>query len=216
MHLQMQLGQRLQQGMVIQLTMGQKVEMKLRLIEAVRGENVRIKFDCGGLMSEARGCGYKLTAEELIKGFTRDPNDTTTVCPRCERRFQPMLRFLHATDSGGEVNFMCANQAKHRLEARGDLYARQTPDEIRRAEAALYYSLVFHYGTLKKAFSEIGIDYSAKEFDDWAARIRPFLGEVPDTLIAEVSGVKAHQVSALRKKLKIESFNKRHIAEAEE
>jgi hypothetical protein len=181
------------------LEMSQKITMKCDLIEAMHGAKVRLKYGCPS-------CSHQLTAEELLKGFTNDPLDTSTKCPNCDERFQPLLAFSVGTNSDGEIYFMCANQAKYRLEQKGDAFSRMMPDEIRKREPMMYYSVLFHFGTLKNAFAKISIDYSAMEVRDWEVRVRPFLGEMPDGIIAEVAGVSVSQIRNLRKRLKIPHF----------
>lgn len=203
--LTLQLTPQLQMNISQKIELSQKIEIKVRLIEALHGTTIRLQYDCGGFQ-RMLGCGYKLSAEELLKGFTTDPSDTSSMCPKCKKRFQPILTYSVGRGGSGEIIFMCANQAKVRLEARGDLLSRMEPDEILKKEPALFHSILFHFGNLKNAFLKIGIDYSDMEKRGWESRVRPFLGEAPDSLIAEVAGVRVTEVRNLRKKFKIPAF----------
>src|SRR3989344_2577748 len=42
-------------------------------------------------MGTCPACPRKLTPTEIIRGFNQDPNDFTTCCSECGRRFEPML-----------------------------------------------------------------------------------------------------------------------------
>jgi hypothetical protein len=209
----MHLGMTLHMAPELRMTIGykldlsQKIEIKMNLIQAFHDTQMKLRYECGGF-NRGLGCGYTLSAEELLKGFTSNPSDTSTVCPKCKKRFQPILKFTIGTGASGdgEIYFMCSDQAKFRLEARGDAFSQLEPDEIRKKEPAMFHSLLFHFGNLKNAFLKIGIDYSAMEKKDWESRVRPFLGEAPDSLIAEVAGVKVSEVRNLRKKLKVPPF----------
>lgn len=180
-----------------------KISLRLRLIEGLRGETIQLKLDCGGIAS---GCGYKLTPAEIVKGFTKDPLDTTTVCPKCERRFQPNLRFVFGRDATGEIHFMCKEQAVHMLKDRPDAFSRMSPEELRKSHPKMYYSLVFHFGSLEAAFRSIGFDYRDMSRKGWEEKVYPFLGEAPDSMIAEIAGVPVSDIRRLRKKHKIKAY----------
>ncbi len=88
------------------------------------------------------------------------------------------------------------------------------PQEFERKYSAVYHSALAHYGTLRNAFSKIGIDYFYTELTDPMEKLTPFLGRLPDTIIAEVSGLTAKAIGKFRRNLGISVCTRRKILEA--
>lgn len=155
-------------------------------------------------------CNYRLSAVEILKGFNRDSNDYTTLCVRCNHRFQPRLIEHHRTGSA-ELPFFCQAQALEQLKRIGNTVS---PDVISKDSPAVYHSLIVHCGTIKAAFQRIGLPYSFKERfrekKDWKEKILPFLGQMPDTVIADCTGLSSSTIRRVRKKEGIPSFAKQN------
>jgi hypothetical protein len=69
------------------------------------------------------------------------------------------------------------------------------PEQIARDNPAIYRSAIFHHGNLKNAFKAIGIEYTLEKAVDWENKIGPFLGQLPDTLIAHTAGISVRRVN---------------------
>jgi hypothetical protein len=92
-----------------------------------------------------------------------------------------------------------------------------SPKEFEEQQPAIYHSAVVHNGTLKAAFAKSGITYGFVEITDPAVKVTPFLGRLPDTVIAEVSGLKLSTVRRLRQKHHIQACTQRSLlGEAQE
>lgn len=155
-------------------------------------------------------CNYKLSKMEILKGFNRDPNDYTTLCVRCKHRFEPRL-ITYGRTGGAELPFYCLFQAVEQLRRIGNSVS---PDVISKDHPAVYHSLIVHCGTIKAAFERIGFPYPFKERfkekEDWKEKILPFLGQMPDAVIADCTGLSSSTIGRVRKREKIPSFTERN------
>lgn len=153
------------------------------------------------------GCGYKLTPTEVLQGFTRDPNDYTTQCPRtvCKERF-PARQVLKTQGTRLELPFYCAVQTLAQLPELQKL----SPEEIKKDHGAIFHSAVYHFGNIQKAFEECGVRYAftLSESPDWREKALDFLGQIPDTVIASFAGVLVKEVRKLRKEKGFSAWNK--------
>lgn len=68
----------------------------------------------------------------------------------------------------------------------------QTPLSLFQADQTLYVNAMHNYGSLVGAFAAAGIQYMNPALEHWQAHIVDFLGILPDTEIAEVTG-RTHQ-----------------------
>lgn len=187
--------QTLTQAQRQEIVQSQTLMIRLELISALRGgtDNYKPEAHC-------TECHRDLTPLEIMKGFNTDPNDFTTECTGCKNRFQPKLIWRNLAGSA-EIPFYCD------LQAQAQLPGLQTmgPEIFQKEYPALYHSVIVHNGTLKTAFAQLGIIYDFQEIIDPTVKIRPFLGRLPDTVIAELSGVKLSTVRRLRQKHGIEA-----------
>jgi hypothetical protein len=192
----MEMGQRQVLSQRQSMSIEQKLDMRMALLAALHsGEDVVLSPK-----AQCPSCSYKLEPVEIVRGFRRDPLDTTTKCPECACRFQPIFRGSLGGDSYYEVHFMCAMQT---LEALGDAESRLPPAALRKANPRAYYSALFHYGTVKEAFKAKGWDYAYDQTHGWEDKVAAFLGEIPDSIIASTVGVPVQKVTAFRRKLGI-------------
>jgi len=179
----------------------QSINLRLELLKAIREEEYRPSATCPK-------CSRKLTPVEIIRGFNQDPNDYTTCCTQCGHRFEPRL-ICHFDSGRAELPFFCSCQTLGQMSGKEHL----TPQEFAKKHPAIYRSAIVHHGGVRKAFSKIGIDYPYKEVDEWKAKIEPFLGRLPDTVIAESVDVSPSTVRRYRSKLGISCFSKQKMLE---
>ena len=150
-------------------------------------------------------CGHELSVSEILKGFVEDPLDRNTTCPNCEHRF--LARFVSKSlASSIEIMLLCKSQTLYDL---GRAEMREMM-EMERENASLYHSALFHFGTLTSAYAAIGITYPYDEVFDVRKKVELFLGCMPDTIIAEISGLSRHVIFRMRKKERIAAFDPKH------
>ncbi|MFH2063286.1 MAG: hypothetical protein ABIJ46_03985 [bacterium] len=187
-------------------------KQKLKLAEVTAQLLLDLSEEFHGLKFEPTAscpqCGRKLKLLEILNGFRNDPTDVTTRCPSCARRFQPSLKNF-GRFSSIEVSYFCPVQTLDRLESLAGL----SVEEIRKTNPSVYYSALAHFGGLKQAFAKLGITYDKEKEIDWRKAVEPYLGKLPDPVIAEHAGVKTYQVGYLRRKLGLPAYSKRQALE---
>lgn len=162
--------------------------LRMELVQALRAEKYEPQAECPK-------CHHKLTPVEILRGFNRDPNDFTTACSSCGHRFEPRL-ICFGEGTSVELPFWCRSQILHHLEGK----ITWPPEQLAREEPAVYRSAIVHFGTIKAAFRQIGADYPFEEISDWRHIIQPFLGRMPDTMIADCIGMSAATIGRIRRK----------------
>lgn len=178
--------------------------MMIQLAAALQGEKYRPRAECPK-------CGRKLTSFEILRGFGTDPNNFDTTCTGCGKKFRPSLVAFGAA-STIELPFYCAVQVLPLLEK----YAQTAPLKVKDDEPAVYRSAIAHYGTLKNAFTKLGIKYDFEEIPDWRDKVVPFLGRLYDGTIAKLIGVSPEVISRLRNNLRIPRATKQSMLEEAE
>lgn len=176
------------------------IQVRLEIVEAVWGAKYSPRAKCPA----GAGCGRELTAFEILQGFRDDPTDYTTACPGCGYRFQPILRTTFSTGSA-EIPFYCALQTLEGLRGKESL----SYDDLNKKHASLLHSASVHFGNISAAFEKIGCDYPLDVNLAWKEKVRPFLGKVPDTVIAEIVGTSRSSVRRLRVKHGIDVYRAR-------
>lgn len=194
----------------VRLTMGQSIQiaqatlqLRFGLVEAVHGEEYKPVGECPK-------CHHVLAQFEIMQGFNTDPNDYSTGCPKCKARFEPRLRM--ATREGyAEYAFFCPSQTLAQLPA-----LQHIPyDELRTKHAAVCNSAKVHFGGLKQAFAKAGVAYAFAPALEWRNQVLPFLGKLPDTVIAELVDATRRAIGVLRKEKGIPRYNLRqHLVNA--
>lgn len=176
--------------------------LRMNLVGILRGEQYVPKAQCPE-------CSKDMSPAEIIAGFNNDPQDFTTMCPKCKCRF-PANIICFGNGTKIELPFYCDIQTVEQLRDKEFL----SPAEIARQYPAIYRSAIAHRGGLVQAFAIIGIDYPFKEeLSGWKNKIRPFLGRMTDKMIAEVVGVSSATIAKMRKELDIPRFTMRVVAE---
>ena len=197
--LSLQITQRLTQQ--LRLSAAERHIMLMTLVQGIQGKQMNTKGSC-------LHCGFSLSKEDILKGFLDDPEDTTTKCPRCEKRFQPHL--IHKDPYGSyQVNFLCPGQTLHRLEdgKMSDL----KPKEIEKVNASLYHSVLANFGTLYAAFKKFGVAYEYDKQQNWREKARPFLGKYPDCMIADCVGISRASVQKYRQSIHVNSWQENAV-----
>lgn len=196
------LGPRLEPKQAIRLSNKQKLEvknkllaLKLNLISNLNG----VIYTPGTLCPT---CKYKLTLVEVLKGYSGDPTNLHTTCPKCKEKF---IAKLHS--GAAELIWYCPDQALH--EIIGKQY--MTPAEILKWKPAVYHSILSHFGNIKNAFKKIGVEYNHKPLPDWQMIVRPFLGLIPDAEISRILGIKIYLVRELRQAMGITKYCKKKL-----
>lgn len=144
-------------------------------------------------------CSKVLSVAEIVIGFKNDLDDFTTVCPQCKHRFESTNLVDRRT--GEEHAFWCANQTLERLPGLEKL----EPEEIKVQHPHIYFSAIFHFGSLLNAFRQKHIEYRREKFD-WTTKARLCLGKVSDRDISAIFGVTTALVSEMRRKLHIDRY----------
>ena len=187
--------------LVLSTSQRQKVAAALllrreQMLIALRGDGFQPNAGCPE-------CSHVLTSLEILKGFSRDPYDYKTTCPKCSHRFP--ARFISRNDFGSiEVPFYCAEQTLEQIRHRQVF----SPEVWKEKFVGVYYSALYHFGCLAEAYKLLNIEYPFKENLDWKDRLAGFLGQVPDSYIAQYAGVSAREVSKYRKEMGIQKYSK--------
>ena len=86
----------------------------------------------------------------------------------------------------------------------------KTPEQIAQKYPSEYRSAVMHFGNLHEAFGILGIEYQfPRAALDWRNKVLAFVGKLPDTEIARVTGVSATTIRHWRQHHKIPAYNRR-------
>lgn len=200
-------------GMSLGLSMGLQMEqLQVRKIIITNEQELLIK---DLFLAELRGekyvpanncpvCEYNLAPFEILSGFLDNVDDFTTVCPKCRHRFPASLKH-YRYGSEATLPFLCSSQSLHQLESVDE---NLDPKEIKKIYPSLYHSLLYHFGTIRGAFAQIGIKYAHDEVKGWEKKIKAYLGKLPDYVIASFVGVSTYKIMRMRSKLGINIYQK--------
>ena len=197
------LGMRMTQKLAqsLHLSLEQRIKMqqfsfslRMDLIKAIRNERYEPKATCPS-------CAREMTPVEIINGFNHDPNDFTTACSGCGHRFEARL-ICFGNGVTVELPFYCGLQALEKLRGKQNL----SPEQLCRRLPGVYRSAIVHHGSIRRAFEELGIRYLFEEISDWKSKAGPFLGRMPDTIIADCVDASVKVIRAMRRKLGISRY----------
>lgn len=150
-------------------------------------------------------CEKQLKPAEIVKGFNRNPQDFTTRCPGCKRRFAPILVSSRSIGSI-EIPFYCALQTLGMLKP--EMIDIQF-EEFKRRMPTIYRSAFYHFGSLKAAFSRIKLSYKHEpRVSSWQKKVFSFLGRLPDKTIASSANVSVSEVRKLRKEKGVSPYRR--------
>lgn len=182
---------------VLRLTLEQRLQLRQKLQVLLFNREYRPSATCPR-------CDHKLSAVEILRGFNREPLDFTTRCPKCELRFEAKLA-INENSTNSVSGLLCPDQTLYALKQSD---SSLDANKIRVSQPSLFHSAIYNFGSLRFAFSKIGIDYSmpGTEKRELREKAIPFLGQAPDAEIARCVGVSAKTVGRWRKALDIERF----------
>lgn len=199
-----------------QLTQEQQQKLEVRITAVVAHVAIRIQIlqalHPGGRFQpngNCPSCGHEMSVEEILRGFSPDPRDTLTRCPKCKKRFQPQMVSRDSV-STTSIPFYCENQTVEKLRRLGHLAFEQLLKEY----PAVVTSARFYWGGVTKGFSLAGIVYKGEPKPTWRDKVKNFLGKCPDSVIAEVVGVSETSVRRFRKSEGVKSFTELQKAAA--
>ena len=200
MSFSIRLKQKLAQSLRLSLEQRIKIQqlafsLRMALIQELRGERYEPRATCPE-------CSREMTPVEIMKGFKQDPNDFTTCCSACGYRFEPIL-VCFGDGTSITIPFYCDMQTLSQLQRLG---AFLSPEQIESRNPGVYRSAIIHHGGLRRAFERIGIRYDFEEIHDWKSKVIPFLGRMPDTIIADCANASISTVRALRRKLGVSRY----------
>ena len=208
--LRMSLSPRLENR--VELKQRLSLEQKALTLNHIIGLRIDLAGSLAGVKyypeNSCPNCHYQLKLSEILKGYSEDPKDLRTTCPKCRTHFEAKLR-----SGAAQLRWYCPNQALYALQEGGNREVLK-PEEIEKWNHSVYHSLLTHFGSITNAFKKLGVNYTHGEVPNWHDRVRPFLGNLPDTMIAEIVGVGRSVINALRKSYGISAFNRRKLAES--
>lgn len=189
------------------LSLQQSHQIRLAMLRRRRALSVAI----AGTDYEPRGqcprCRYRLNHLEILQGFLPVVTDVTTKCPKCETRFKPVLFAKFGHGGRGEMGYLCPEQTVDGLKELSGF----TPEQIEKESPAVFHSAIVNFGSLKAAFAKLGLDYKLEPPQDWKSKVTPFLGRLPDAVIARYCGKSTSSVRRLRVKKRIAAFVYRDV-----
>lgn len=109
-------------------------------------------------------CGHELTEKEILAGFSDDPYDFRTTCPKCEEKFLSNLMIKRDDDkdvnSGKEkfeqVTFMCPNQTLNQMKTVKDARnGRIGITYLADHDRQLFYNIIRHWGTYENGLEAL-------------------------------------------------------------
>ena len=106
-------------------------------------------------------CNFELSEEQIRAGWSKNPNDYTTECPRCKSRFIAYFRLLEEDEEIAKLEFL---SPFHVFDAMEKMWAQQPgqskklgEDFLLKKDPLIYWNLIRRFGNYKKgraAFSK--------------------------------------------------------------
>lgn len=179
-------------------------QRRLDLVNAINDETYLPWATCGD-QGSTPGCGHSFSLLDIMRGFTNDPADRTTKCPKCGRRQNAILRRT-SDHSAAEIPFWCSHQTVVRLRD----YGPMSLADLQHKDAGTFHSAVVHFGSIANAYKQAGFsDYTQRDaLKGWEKIVEPCLGKMPDKMIAEVLGFTARRIGKLRRLKDIPVFRR--------
>lgn len=154
------------------------------LISALHSPKYTIKAICGE-------CRMSISLPNILHGFGSNPDDNTIQCSRCNARVWPTLRTSYSF-AYGKMPFFGKEQVLKELS--GAYLELYDPDTLCSKQPAVYRSALIHFGSLRRAFSRINVEYRQGPVRDWESRLAVFLGCVSPVVIAGIANVTVSDV----------------------
>lgn len=213
------MGMSLSPSMTHRLSMSHRMSFSLSQRHLISAQQTMLQIELTGVLRDERytprgecpSCRRDLKPNEILAGFLRDVTDFTTRCTGCGHRFEPKL-ICFGQGGNIELRFLCGVQAQEQLRTVSHL----PPSEIAREYPSEYRSAVVHYGTLAAMFADMDVPYDQPELEGWQAKVEPFLGRMPDTVIAKCVGEPVSVIRRLRNAQGISRFTRQLALEEAE
>ncbi len=109
--------------------------------------------------------------------------------------------------SAMELPLYRAEEALERLQVQAE-----TPFSTLRSEhGGLYHSTILQFGGLREGFARIGVAYADAVALDWRVQVEPFLGALPDAVIARIVGAPVGEIRKRRQRTGKPAFTRRGV-----
>lgn len=170
-----------------------RFNVRMDAISKVRKEKYSITATCPD-------CGYVLSAEEIFDQFLRDDDNISSAAVRCTarrcrcRKVRPVVRVISSTNDT-EVSLYPPRFTLMMLKRK---FLKTHPEEIKRIDPRVFYSTVFHFGSVGSALTLSEREYPFYEFPDWEEIARPLIRKVPSSLISQCLGVPERSINQLQ------------------
>ncbi len=168
------------------------------LVEAITGKKFTISCVCRNTT-----CAHSYTEWEIVNWF--DVDGFTVECPKCGWHSEPRLT-VDFGDGGNRKRIECQLYGPGLVLERLPVVLKSPPWDF--AEySAICNSAVVHFGGLKQACAQLGIERSFGPGPDWRDRIDPFLGRLPDTVMARLLDTSPRFMRRWRRNQRIAPFD---------
>ncbi len=113
----------------------------------------QISFHFGNFITTPRGvclkCGHKLSEKQIKKGFSDDPQEFRTTCPKCGHRFLAHLIITHKNGRNQTENvvYMCTVQTLEQLKQIKEKRGRIGIAYLAKKNRQLFYNIIRHWGS---------------------------------------------------------------------
>jgi len=130
-----------------------KLEVKLKLVQDYFGDFISTPHGV------CPNCKHELSSDEILAGFSTNPYDFNTTCPKCEEKFLSHLIITDKkTDKEKELTpviFMCQAQTLQEMETIKKERKRIGIAYLGKNNRQLFYNMVRHWGSYEKAIQQI-------------------------------------------------------------
>lgn len=165
------------------------LDARKRVLFALRGQRYTISATCDK-------CSYSYKEDEIIESFSEDKFSLVMLCVKCHS--QKVIPYLSVDAVTMPLYSPFVTLIMLKLSGTSTVLAQ----DIKADHRNLYYSTIFHYGSLKHAFSLIKREYYATEInDDWREKITPLLDVLPLSVIAQAVGVPKKSLRKLKESI---------------
>lgn len=144
---------------------------------------------------EGRCCGKGYDEEEIHENIEENLGQAAK-CLSCGTSLYLWLRINWWSYPEMRVSYFTSEAVLQTLQQ--EIFLPEQLDMII-APSPLLASARYHFGSLRNAYKQVGVDYPHAEIADWQEAVIPFLGTVPDGVLAELINVSPWAVKRLRR-----------------
>ena len=151
----------------IGLGLGQSQRQKQRLTQKLTIKQSQLLY-FGDSVSTPKGicpnCKHELNEDEIRAGFSDDPKELRTTCPKCQERFLAhlIIEFKDGETATEQVVFLCPVQTLDQMRAIKEKRGRLGIKFLSEHDRQLFYNLIRHWGAYDKALKAMN-DYMAQK-----------------------------------------------------